>query len=95
MIAIQPGNLTREESRTGEGVRLEVVVDVDGDTGIVVFDVSGNGELGRVGTAAAGDGDLGARDVELGGRARVVDSDLLNTEEIVAAGEGRGDVGGV
>lgn len=57
--------------------------------------MSWNGKLGRVGTATAGDRDLGARDVELGSSTRVVDSDLFNTEKVITGGERRRNSGRV
>lgn len=45
--------------------------------------------------AAAGDLDLSARDVELWGRAGVVDSELLDAEKVLASGKAGGDGDGV
>lgn len=44
-----------------------------------------DGELGWVGTAATGNLDLSTRYVELGNSTRVVKSNLLNTEEVLAS----------
>lgn len=73
-------------------VAVEVVVDVSGVTRVGRLDVSRNlGSRGQSLGAAAGDLDLGAGDVELRRRAGVVDSELLDAEEVLASSEAGGD----
>jgi len=77
-------------------VAVEVAVDVCGVAGVCGLDVSGNLDSGRgVARASTSDLDLCARDVELGNRARVVDSELLDAKEVLSCRELRWDGGGV
>jgi hypothetical protein len=58
--------------------------------------VSGNLDRGRQGLGTTtSDLDLSARDVELGRRAGVVDSELLDADEVLAGGNARRDGDGV
>jgi uncharacterized protein YfcZ (UPF0381/DUF406 family) len=70
-------------------------VQVDEDTGGILLISAGEGDLGAgVSIAAARDAHLAAAQIELRAvqRARSVQSDLLDAQEVVAAGEGRGEV---
>jgi hypothetical protein len=81
----------------GAGVdvgRRDGPVDVDLDAG--VRSAVGTREcdlVGRLGAAAAGDAELGARDVELSaaGGAGAVETEMLGAEEVVAGLDAAGD----
>lgn len=80
----------------GDLVRVEVVVDVGSVTGVGRLDVPGNLGSRREGLGAtASDLDLSARDVELRGRAGVVDAELFDAEQVLASSDARGDSDGV
>jgi hypothetical protein len=88
--------LARERLRAGNGVAVEVVVDVGGVTRVRRLDVSGNLDGRRTSSAAAtSDLELGAGQVELRYTAGVVDGELLNAHEILARGDTGRDVDGV
>jgi hypothetical protein len=80
--------LAAEDSRAGILVRSRNrVVDVDENARVRGLVSAGEGDLvGGLGAAAAGDGDLGARDVELGAARALgdVQADVLGAEEVVA-----------
>lgn len=88
-------SLTRPYSRAGQSVvGGHRVVDVDEQTGVGGLVRAGQGDQGaRAAVAAAGDGDLAARDVELGATlaASAVQRDVLDAEEVVAVGQGLRD----
>lgn len=87
--------LTRPDGWAGEGVAGgHGVVDVDEQTGVRGLVRAGQGDLGaRVAVAATGDGDLTARDVELGAilASSAMQGNVLDAEEVVAVGQGLGD----
>lgn len=87
--------LTGEQGRPRERVRLEVIVDVHRDARVGSLDMSRDRKLRRISGAAARDGDLRARDVELRRGARIVQRNLLDAEEVVATRERGRDVGRV
>ena len=81
---------------TGNSVGVEVGVDVRGVARVSALDVAGDLSSGRgLSGAAASDLDLSARDVELGRAAGVVDTELLDAEEVLSSGDLGGDSGGV
>lgn len=89
----------RPDLGAGHGESLGSVV--DGEVGVLIGLLVGTGELGHLGVdlagAATGNLDLSARDVVLGlVDVRSVDTDVLNTEEVLAVGGSLGnlDIGG-
>lgn len=89
-------SLASRNLRPRNNVAVEVVVDVSGVAGVGRLDVSGDLSGGREGRAsAAGDLDLRARDVELRGRSGVVNTHLLDTEQVLAGSNARGNGDGV
>lgn len=96
MFMISFKSLASRNLRPGNDVAVEVVVNVGGVAGVGRLDVSGDLGGGREGLAsAASDLDLRARDVELRGRAGVVDTKLLDTEQVLAGSNARGNSDGV
>lgn len=88
--------LTLPNRRARERVLIGMAaVQVDEDTGGILLISAGESDLGTgVSIAAAGDAHLAAAQVELRAvqRARSVQGDLLDAQEVVAAGEGGGEV---
>lgn len=96
MFMISFKSLASRNLRPRNDVAVEVVVNVGGVAGVGRLDVSGDLGGGREGLAsAASDLDLRARDVELRGRAGVVDTKLLDTEQVLAGSNARGNSDGV
>lgn len=91
-----PSHLAREDRRPRVLVRSgHGVVHVDLDTRVRLGVRARDGDLvAGLGAAAARDGDLRARDVELdaAGRAGRVQGDVLAAEEVLAGGDARGDL---
>lgn len=91
-----PSHLAREDRRPRVLIRgRHGVVDVDLDAGVRLGVRAGDGNLvAGLGAAAARDGELRARDVELdaAGRAGRVQGDVLAAEEVLAGGDARGDL---
>lgn len=86
--------LTGSHRGPGDGVVIEVVIDVDGISWIRVFESARDGDCWAESLgAAARDGDLGTGDVELGdaGGPRVVDGEGLDAHEVVSRGDAAGD----
>jgi hypothetical protein len=67
-------------------IAIEVVVDVGSVTRVSRLDVSRNAHSAEALAASSSDLDLRAGDVKLRGRPGVVDSELLDTEEVVTGG---------
>jgi hypothetical protein len=81
---------------SGNNVGVEVAVDVRGVARVRALDVSRNlCSRRRLARAAASDLDLSASYVELGWAARVMDAELLDTEEVLSSRNLGGDSGGV
>ena len=81
----------------GLGRKEGYISHVDGVAGVGRLESSRDGNGCGVGAAAAGDGDLGALDVELRDARRpgVVDGELLDAKQVVTRGDAAGDRGGV
>lgn len=85
------------QSKQEDGFHLRVLVgrgdgpvDVDHQSGVVGRVGTGEGDLvGRVGVAAAGDGDLSAGNVELSLAWSRVQTNVFDTEEVVSAEDAR------
>lgn len=92
---LQDFALAREDGRAGVLVRSrDGVVDVDEDTRVTGRVGAGEGNLRRgLGAAAAGNFELGARDVELGTALALghVQGHMLSAEEVAAGGNAGGD----
>lgn len=80
----------------GNDVGLEVVVDVGGVARVSRLDVSWDLDSGAwVARATSGNLELRARDVELRWRAGVVDTELLDAQEVLAGADLAGNCDGV
>lgn len=78
---------------SGNNVALEVVVDVGSVTRVGALDVARDLRNGRrVARATTGDLELSAGDVELRWGSRVVDTELLDAEQVVSGGDLAGDI---
>lgn len=79
-----------------DSVACEAVVDVGSVAGIGCLDVSRDLSSGcKSLRSTTSDLDLSARNVELRGRAGVVNSKLLDTEQVLASSNAGGDCDGV
>lgn len=81
------------DSGAGDGVRGEVLVEVEEDTGVLRGVEGSSGDTAGGGRAGASDLKVDALGVELGtvGLASGVEGDDLVTENVVARGEALGD----
>jgi hypothetical protein len=96
LVIISFQSLASRNLRSRNSVAVKVAVDVGGVAGVGRLDVSRDLSGGREGLAsAASDLDLRARDVELRGRAGVVDTKLLDAEQVLAGSNARGNGDGV
>lgn len=84
-------HLASADGRSGNLVGSELVVDVGSVPRVGRLDMSGNRDTAEALGSTAGDLDLSAGDVELRRRARVVDGELFNADEVLASGDARWD----
>lgn len=87
----------REDGWAGDGVGVEVAVDIGGVAGVGGLEGTGDSNTGWVHAATTSDLDLGAGDVKLGstGGVWVVDAEGLDAEKVLSVGDAAGKLSSV